>query len=225
VARRPLRTAHFRTVSAWVLLAALFGAVYGLAADRLAARWPQREDGLVRALDWRTAAVAIGSAATFGALAGRWSEPRDLIVLGVYTAVLIVLLATDLDQKLLPDVLTLPLIPYSLIVLLLGWNPMLAGKDLAIATAVAAGVGAPILLLVSDRLLGGALGMGDVKLAVSLGLMAGITRFIGGFLVGSILSAFVLLTLIALRRISLRSAVPFGPVLITGGIVAMLLPT
>ena len=225
MARSPDRTAHFRTVSALVLLAALFGAVLGFAADRLAARWPLHEDGRVRPLDWRTAAVTIGSVTTFGALAGRWSEPRDLIVLGVYAAVLIVLLATDLDQKLLPDVLTLPLIAYSVVVLLLGWNPMLAGKELAIATAVAAGVGAPVLLLVSDRLLGGALGMGDVKLAASLGLMAGITRFIGGFLVGSILSAVVLLTLIALRRISLRSAVPFGPVLIAGGIVAMLLPT
>ena len=88
---------------------------------------------------------------------------------------------------------------------------MLADKDLAVVTAVAAGLGAPILLLVSDRLLGGALGMGDVKLAVSLGLMAGISRFVGGFLVASVLSAVVLITLIALRRLSLRSAIPFGP--------------
>ena len=168
--------------------------------------------------------MLFASAATFGALAGRWSEPRDLAVLGMYAAVLIVLLATDLDQRLLPDVLTLPLIPYSAVVLLLGWNPMLADKDLAIVTAIAAGLGAPILLLITDRILGGALGMGDVKLAVSLGLMAGISRFVGGFLVASVLFAIVLITLIVLRRLSLRSAIPFGPVLIAAGILAMLLP-
>ena len=145
-------------------------------------------------------------------------------MLGIYAAVLIVLLATDLDQKLLPDLLTLPLIGYAALILVLGWNPLLAGKDLGVASAIAAGIGAPVLLLVSDRLLGGALGMGDVKLAVSLGLLAGITRLVGGFLVASVLSAVVLITLIALRRLTLRSAIPFGPILIAGGIVAMLLP-
>ncbi len=211
-------------MSVAVIVAALFGALFGLYADRLASRWPVHEDGSIRPPDWRTAAVLFASAATFGALAGRWSEPRDLAVLGMYAAVLIVLLATDLDQRLLPDVLTLPLIPYSAVVLLLGWNPMLADKDLAIVTAIAAGLGAPILLLITDRILGGALGMGDVKLAVSLGLMAGISRFVGGFLVASVLFAIVLITLIVLRRLSLRSAIPFGPVLIAAGILAMLLP-
>jgi len=211
-------------VSIAVIVAAVLGALYGVYVDRLAARWPVHVDGHVRPVGWRTAVVVAGSAATFGALASRWSEPRDLAVLGIYAAVLMLLLATDLDQKLLPDVLTLPLIPYSVLMLVLGWNPMLADKELAIVTALAAGLGAPVLLLVSDRLLGGALGMGDVKLAVSLGLMAGISRFVGGFLVASVLSAVVLLALIALRRITLRSAIPFGPVLIAGGVVSMLLP-
>jgi hypothetical protein len=34
----------------------------------------------------------------------------------------------------------------------------------------------------------------------------------------------VLLTLIGLRRITLRSAIPFGPILIAAGIIAALLP-
>ena len=66
--------------------------------------------------------------------------------------------------------------------------------------------------------------MGDVKLAVSLGLMSGVSRLLAGFLVASIVGAVVLLVLIALRRLSLQSAVPFGPVLIGAGVVATLLP-
>lgn len=207
-----------------VVVLAILGALLGLAADRIAARWPVHPDGAVRPTDWRTAVVIAGSTLAFAALAARWTEPRDLAVVGLYAAVLIVLLATDLDQKLLPDLLTLPLIGYALVVLLLGWNPMLAGKDFGIPSAIIAALGAPVLLLVSDRVLRGALGMGDVKLSVSLGLMTGITLLIGGFLVASVLSAIVLIALIALRRLTLRSAIPFGPILIAGGIIAMLLP-
>ena len=85
-------------MTAAIVIAAFLGAVFGLAADRLSARWPVHEDGSVRGLDWRTPAVVLGAAAAFGLLAARWSDPLDLAVLGVYVAALIVLLATDLDQ-------------------------------------------------------------------------------------------------------------------------------
>src|SRR5688500_13157413 len=110
--RRP----HFGPVSA-VLIAAVLGALFGLGADRLSARWPAHADGRVRPPDWRTVVVVVASGLAFGALAGRWPLVRDFTVLAVYAAALIVLLATDLDQKLLPDAITLPLIPYSAVVL------------------------------------------------------------------------------------------------------------
>ena len=62
-------------------------------------------------LDWRTAVVALGAAVAFGLLPIRWQEPRDLVLLGIWFAALTVLVATDLDQRLLPDLVTLPLIP------------------------------------------------------------------------------------------------------------------
>lgn len=200
------------------------GGVFGLAADRLAARWPAHDDGSVRAIDWRTVALVAASAVTFALLLVRWPETQDRVVLGIYLGALMVLAATDLDQKLLPDVITLPLIPFALLAVILGVDPLLAGKDLALGSAIAAGIGAPLILLVTDRLFGGALGMGDVKLAVSLGLMSGVSRLLAGFLVASIAGAAVLLVLIALRRLSLRSAVPFGPILIAAGVIGALLP-
>ena len=66
--------------------------------------------------------------------------------------------------------------------------------------------------------------MGDLKLAVSLGLMSGVSGLFAGFLIASVLSSVVLLLLIASRRIGLRSAIPFGPILIAAGIIATLLP-
>ena len=91
-------------------------------------------------------------------------------------------------------------------------------------SGVAAAIGATLFLFLTDKLLHGALGGGDLKLAVSLGLLCGITRLFVGFLLASLAFAAVLLVLIALRRVSLRTAVPFGPALIGAAFVAMLLP-
>jgi prepilin signal peptidase PulO-like enzyme (type II secretory pathway) len=200
------------------------GAAWGFLADRLAARWPTHPGGAIRPVDWRTIAVVIASAATLALLLGRWPGTGDRLVLGIYLGTLMVLLATDLDQRLLPDLLTLPLIPYALLVVVLGWDPLLAGKELGVASAIAAGIGAPLVLLLTDRLFGGALGMGDVKLAVSLGLMLGVTRLLTGFLVATIAGALILLVLMALRRLGRRSPVPFGPILIAAAVVGMALP-
>ncbi len=210
--------------------ALVLGALFGLAADRLAARWPAHEDGRVRRLDWRSAVVVLASAATLAGLAVRWDDPRDLLVLGVYAAALMVLLATDLDQRLLPDLITLPLIGYAAAVTLLApllgttLNPLLADKDAGAISAVLAAVAVPALLAISDRLFHGALGRGDLKLSVSIGLMSGLTLLLTGFLVATTLFALVVVLLVMSRRITLKTAIPFGPALIGAAIVAALLP-
>jgi leader peptidase (prepilin peptidase)/N-methyltransferase len=212
-------------VTTVAILAALLGAGFGVGADRLAARWPVHEDGSVRRPDWRTISVTLASAAAFGLLAWRWSEPADLLVLGLYIGALMLLLATDLDQRLLPDVITLPLIVYAAAVTLLGLNPVLAGKTQVLLadgdlTAILAAVLAPGLLALSDRIFRGALGMGDLKLAVSLGLMFGLTQLFAGFLAATIAFAAVVLLLVVTRRVTLKTAIPFGPALIGAGVLA-----
>ena len=203
---------------------AVLGLVVGSLADRLAARWPSHEDGAVRGRDWRTVVIALGGATAFAALAGRWSEPLDLAILSVYFGALLVLMATDLDQKLLPDVITLPLVVAALVLTLTGLNPLLADKELPIASALLAGIGAPLLLFALDVVVKGALGMGDLKLVAGLGLMSGVTRLFGGLVVASIASAVILIVLIASRRLTMKTAIPFGPILILGGMLAALAP-
>jgi leader peptidase (prepilin peptidase)/N-methyltransferase len=212
------------------LIGGILGGLFGLGADRLAARWPAHEAGGVRGVDWRTGVSAAAGLIAFGGLAARWSDPRDLLILGIFVAALIVLLATDLDQRLLPDLITLPLIVYAAVVTLLPplvgdpLNPLVGAKSLGAVSAIAAAILAPLLLLVTDRIFKGALGMGDVKLAVSLGLMCGISLLIVGFLIASVAFAIVVLVLLAARRLTLKTAIPFGPALIGAGIVATLLP-
>ena len=205
------------------LIAAVAGAILGLAADWLSTRWPDHvPDYKRRWPDWRTVLVPLAGAAVGAALVTRWSEPRDLAVLGIYCAALLVLLATDLDQKLLPDLITLPLIALCGVVLALNWAPPLADKSFGQVSGVIAAVAVPVFLFVSDRLLRGDLGGGDLKLAVSVGLMSGVYNAFVGLVIASVAFSAVLIVLIALRRLSLRSAVPFGPVLIVTGFIAAL---
>jgi leader peptidase (prepilin peptidase) / N-methyltransferase len=205
-------------------LLGLAGAAYGFFADRLAARWPEHEDRHVRPVDWRTALVILLAGGAFFALPGRFAAPRDLAVEAVFFAALVVLLATDLDQRLLPDEITLPLIPAALVVLAIGWNPVLAGKELGLASGLAAAVLAPLFLGVTGALFRGALGMGDLKLAVSLGLACGISQLVAGFIVASLAASVVLVALLLVRRLGLRSAIPFGPILILAAFLAVLRP-
>jgi leader peptidase (prepilin peptidase)/N-methyltransferase len=174
-------------------------------------------------MDWRTIVVVAGGAASFGALVARWSDPQDVAVLGIYIAALMVLLATDLDQKLLPDIITLPLVGYAAAVTLLGLNPVLEAKELGIASAVIAAVVAPAVLYVTDRLFKGALGMGDIKLSISLGLMFGLSQLFVGFLAATVAFAAVVLVLVVSKRVTMKTAIPFGPALIGAGVIAALL--
>ena len=109
------------------VLLGIAGFGLGLAADRFATRWPEHDEEHPpgRPVDWRTAVTAIVGAVAFGLLPGRYaSDPVALVVFGAWFVTLIIGLATDLDQRLLPDVLTLPVIPVALVYALSGSNPL-----------------------------------------------------------------------------------------------------
>lgn len=116
-----------------------------------------------------------------------------------------------------------PLMGYAGVVTILGINPALEAKEFAIASALIAAVVAPMLLFVTDRIFKGALGMGDIKLSVSLGLMFGLSQLFVGFLAATVVFAAVVLVLVLTRRVSMKTAVPFGPALIGAGVIAALL--
>ena len=145
-----------------ILLAAATGAVAGLAADRLGAAW--LGDGWRSRPGWQSVVLAAAGALVAGGLLARWPAAGELVLLGGLAALLLVLLATDLHSRLLPDVLTLPLIAAAGTALLLGATPLLAAGLAGQLSAVAAAIGAPAVLLVTDRLLRGEVGGGDLKL-------------------------------------------------------------
>jgi len=203
-----------------ILLGAL-GAGWGFVADRIGARWPEHEDGSVRPLDWRTPVAVVTGALALGALTLRFPDPVHAAIFGIYLVGLVLLLATDLDQRLLPDVVTLPAIPYALATVLAGVNPFVSPADLPLAVTIAIVI--PVLLgLLALPFGAGAIGMGDLKLLVSVGILAGPLRVFTGVVYGALLAGAVIVVLLVARRITLKTYIPFGPFLIYGAMWAIL---
>jgi leader peptidase (prepilin peptidase)/N-methyltransferase len=208
-------------------LAGLLGAVgfvFGIAADRLAVRWPEHDEEhpAGRALDWRTAVVALVGALALGLLVLRFGgDALAVAIFGAWFVTLIIGLATDLDQRLLPDVLTLPVIPVALVYAVSGSNP-LVGSEVWLAVAAALAIPA-VLYLPSIPFGAGAFGLGDVKLLIGVGLLAGGERALGCAIFALLLAGVVLAVLLAARRIGRKTYVPFGPFFIIGALWAVLL--
>lgn len=221
---------------------AVAGGIWGVVADRIATRWPAHDEAegfsAGRPVGWRTFVVAAFGAVGLGALPSRFLAETpssaaldvagglaDGVILAIFVAyvvVLVLLMATDLDQRLLPDILTLPMIPIALLFALSGQNP-LVGNGLLPAIAVALII--PAILYLPSLLFGaGAFGLGDVKLLVTVGLMSGAYRAVAGTFAGVILAGIVIVLLLVTRRVGLKSYIPFGPFLILGALWAILLP-
>lgn len=207
---------------AWLLAGA--GLTLGLAADRFATRWPEHDEEHPpgRRVDWRTAVTAVVGAVAFGLLPLRFgTDPLAFALFGAWFVTLVIGLATDLDQRLLPDALTLPVIPIALIYALSGQNP-LVGTDL-LFTLVAA-IAVPLVLYLPSIPFGaGAFGLGDVKLLIGVGLLTGASRMLGGVVFALLLAGAVLAVLLVTRRIGRQTYVPFGPFFILGTLWAVLI--
>ncbi len=208
-----------------VIAAGAAGLAWGLIADRIAARWPAHEDGSVRPTDWRTPVVALAGGLGCALLVDRFrSDPETLAYLGLYVLALVLLFATDLDQRLLPDVITFPLVGYGLVGFVAGVGPFVRTPG-DLLWAAAAGIALPLsLFAISIPFGAGAIGIGDLKLLFGAGLVVGAARLVATVAIGAIAAAVGIVILIALRRITLKSYVPYGPFLIIGAMWAILSP-
>lgn len=205
------------------ILAAAVGVIWGFGADRLAARWPAHEDGSVRAIDWRSPLVALVGAAAFAGTILRFGDsPTAMLVVGIYVAALVVLFATDLDQRLLPDVITLPLVAYAIVTWLFVIRLFVHTNE-DVLWAIGAAIVVPAALFALSIPFGqGAIGQGDLKLLVSVGLFAGSGKLFYALVAGALLAGIAVAVLLFVRRISLKTYVPYGPFLIAGILWAIL---
>ena len=186
-----------------VALAALFGGVSGASAAWITFRLAGGARG-----EWKrwgaAAAVFMAILAVMAQRRLHWSIAFAIAVLQL--GVLIHVAIHDARRQMVLNAVTYPGAALSLLV-----APLSPGLTLWSALAGAAFAAAPFLVVATLR--PGGVGMGDVKLAVMVGMMAGIwpgfrvIAAVGGALAVALLGAgFLLLT----RRATAQTALPFG---------------
>jgi leader peptidase (prepilin peptidase)/N-methyltransferase len=175
--------------------------------------------------------VELATAVLFAGVA--WvhhEQPVLLLTLLIFAWALVVATAIDLEHRIIPNRLTYRL-PFVLAVPLIvhaaltgTWGDLRRGAIAAVAIPFGMFLLSELFRLVRGQV---GMGMGDVKLAVSLGLVVG---YLGGlqlvaFGYGTIISAVVIaFTLILLGRAKLASRIPFGPYLAVGALLPVLFP-
>ena len=164
-----------------------------------------------------TAAVFAGFAIRFG--------PSPVLPAFCYLGAVGVALAfIDARHKRLPDVLTLPSYPVAL--LLLGMAALTTAGGIRHFLVALIGLAAAWLLFLAQALIYPAgIGWGDVKLSGLLGLFLGwlgVGALVAGLFLGYLLAAIVGLALLAARRVSRKSQLAFGPFLLAGTLIVIL---
>lgn len=157
------------------------------------------------------------------ALAGATGARPEVAVWLLLAPVGVLLAAVDLRVRRLPDPLTLPLAGAALVLLgLTALVPEHAGEwTTALLGSLALGAGYLVLFLINPA----GMGFGDVKLALGAGAVLGwygwptlILGTFAGFLLGALYGGFLLVT----RRAGRKTAIPFGPFLIAGAFLGLL---
>jgi leader peptidase (prepilin peptidase)/N-methyltransferase len=130
-------------------------------------------------------------------------------------AILVLLTATDLEQRRLPHLLLDPLIVAA--ALFVPFNPAVAWPEALIGAAVAVGFMGLLGLLVR-----GGVALGDLYLVGPIGLVVGWPAIFVAIFVAGLLSAAVSALLLVSRRAGLKTYIPFGPFLVAGMVVTLL---
>jgi leader peptidase (prepilin peptidase) / N-methyltransferase len=166
--------------------------------------------------------VELGTGVLFVLVALRFGFTPELPAFLYLAAIAVALTAIDLDVKRLPDAIVLP--SYVVGVALLTPAVVVDSDGTAalrgLVGAVVLGGGYLLLALVKP----GGMGLGDVKLAGLLGLYLGVLGWsalavggFGAFLLGGLAG----LALLSTRRAGRRTAVPFGPFMLSAAVLAL----
>ncbi|MFD7442919.1 prepilin peptidase [Streptomyces sp. NPDC059909] len=168
--------------------------------------------------------VPVLTALVCAALAAAAGARPEAAVWVLLTPVAVLLALIDRNVHRLPDHLTLPLAGAAAV--LLGGAALVPGAagswPTALLGGLALGAGYFVLFLINPN----GMGFGDVKLALSLGVALGWygwgVLFVGAF-AGFLLGAAYGLGLVVLRKAGRKSAIPFGPFMISGALIGLLL--
>jgi leader peptidase (prepilin peptidase) / N-methyltransferase len=161
--------------------------------------------------------VELLTAALFAAVVAAHHDSAAMLALGiVLVAFLVPIALIDAEERIIPNTLTLPA---AILAVGLGTALDPGGEIERLVAGAAAGAALAVPSLVNPR----GMGMGDAKLLAVLGLFLGRSVAVA-FFVALIVGTAVGIAVIARKGMTQgrKTAIPFGPFLALGGVVAIL---
>jgi prepilin signal peptidase PulO-like enzyme (type II secretory pathway) len=197
----------------WAAVGAAAGWVVRWGSVRLAVL-EELEPGSKR---WQVYGPPILAALLFAVFALHITSFPLLALRSVFVLVLVQVIFFDFEHRLILDRVLFPSMVLALVVSLFG-NPWWAG----VATGLGAGLLFLLLSLAGSALFKAeALGFGDVKLALFMGLLLGPLPTLQALFYGVFLAGIVSVAIIVWTR-SLKGTIAYGPFLAAGALIVLL---
>jgi prepilin signal peptidase PulO-like enzyme (type II secretory pathway) len=199
----------------WLVVGLAVGVGVRWLSVRLA-RWEKLEPG---ARPWQVYGPLLVTGALFGLFAWRYGATPVLLIRSLWVTVLVQVIFFDLEHRLILDRVLVPSAAAALVLSLftpgLGWLQ-------ALVTGVVTG-----LVFLAIAVLGGlvfkaeAMGLGDVKFSVLIGLILGFPAVLSAVLSGVILAGVIAIGLVLLRVRTMKDSIAYGPFLAMGALLAL----
>jgi prepilin signal peptidase PulO-like enzyme (type II secretory pathway) len=165
---------------------------------------------------WQVIGPPVLAALLFAAFAYRFGPSPLLLERSVFVLILVQVIFFDFEHRLILDRVMFPSIVLALLLSLFG-NPWWAG----IASGLGAGLVFLLLSLAGSAIFKTeALGFGDVKLALFMGLLLGPLPTVTAMFYGVFLAGVVSVGIIVWRR-SMKGTIAYGPYLAAGALIVL----
>ena len=163
-------------------------------------------------IGWRYPAVELATAVLVAACVAKFGLSLHTLAAAIFCVALVAISAIDIERRIVPNRIVLPA-TVVVLALMLAWKPS--------AEWPAAGFGAALFLFLAALAYPSGMGMGDVKLALLLGVAVGRSVPVAVF-VGMLAALVPSAVLFARHGAAARKmGIPFAPFLGLGGIVAL----
>jgi leader peptidase (prepilin peptidase)/N-methyltransferase len=164
------------------------------------------------AIGWRYPAVELTTAALVAACAIAFGPTLHSLAAAIFCVALVVITVTDLERFIVPNRVVLPAAA-AVLALQLAWDPSLEWP--------LAGLGAAFFFFIAALAYPRGLGMGDVKLALLLGVAVGWSVPFA-LMIGMVTALVPSIVFFAREGAAARKRkIPFAPFLALGGVVAL----
>ena len=189
------------------------GSALNVCADRLPRSGSAKLWRPYRAGRWGVLLALSAGLCVYLQLVHGWSSA--LVIQAAYCSLLLLIAVIDLEHRLVPN--TLVVCGLALVFLFSAWQPALGLREATWGAVLGGGIFA--LLAVGRR---NALGMGDVKLALLIGMMTGFPWVLQALTIGILLGGVAATLLLLTKMVQPKEYMPYAPYLVAGCIVTLL---